>query len=747
LFILNLSMADQTHKFFGRCYEPKSDHHQRLSSLQQPPKATLVLKFDDVFLTTDHLGNTLGATDSTHTGLFCRDTRFLSQSQLTIEGQSPQLQGYDATRGDEAIITYSYPPETETEAGTVEIERHLILCGGLFEQITLINRQTTPVSLSIQLEFDADFLDLFEVRRYCDRPQRGQPLQLVQSSPQSSPQSNPGLRFAYCGLDGALVESVIEFQGQPPDQIHGQTATWHLTFAPEIPQDLGYRLTLLTDNQLATQTQPPDSFKMARERVQNTWKTWKNQTTQISSDNPQINGVLKRSQRDIYLLRQSFGEETILSAGIPWFSTLFGRDSTIASSQTLAIAPHLARDTAISLARHQGTLNRDWHDEDPGKILHEVRVGEMARCGEIPHTPYYGTIDATPLWLLLLTDYYAWTADEGTLRRLWPNVLAAMEWIDRHLQDSGYVRYLRRSAKGIRNQGWKDSGDCIVDGKGQQVEGAIALCEVQAYAYAAKTRWSELAAIFGRSDLQQRWQEDAKQLKQRFNRDFWLSEPNYCALALAEDGTPIDSITSNPGLCLFADIFEADKAQAVARRLMQPDLYSGWGIRTLSSQSPAYEADGYHIGSVWPHDTAAIAVGLRHIGATESALILAENLFEMAQQQDQHRPSELFCGHPRQDNHPVIPYPVACSPQAWASGCLIQLVQMALNLHPEAAQQRLVLKDPRLLSQCQRLELRGLRVGTARLDVRVKMGDSGPEVQVLNGQGDLDVAIAPSKSG
>lgn len=732
-------MADQTRTFFGRCYEPKRDLDQRPSPIRQQPQVTLILKFDDVFLTTDHLGNTLGANDSIHTGLFCRDTRFLSQSQLTFNGQLPQLQTYDASRGDEAIITYINPPEDKEDAGTVEIQRHLILCGGLFEQITLVNRQATPVSLSIQWQFDADFLDLFEVRRYCDRTQRGQTLQLAKPNAEASRE----LRFAYCGLDGALVESVIEFQGQSPDEISGQTATWHLTLAPQMPQDLGYRLTLLTDNQLATHTQPPDSFKMAQERVQQTWKTWKNQTTQISSDTPKINGVLERAQRDIYLLRQSFGEETILSAGIPWFSTLFGRDSSIASSQTLAIAPHLARDTAISLGRHQGTLDSDWHDEDPGKILHEVRVGEMARCGEIPHTPYYGTIDATPLWLLLLTDYYAWTADEGTLRQLWPNVLAAMDWIDRQLQPTGYLTYLRRSSRGIRNQGWKDSGDCIVNGKGEQVEGAIALCEVQAYVYAAKIRWSELAETFGRSDLRQQWQDQAKQLKQRFNRDFWLSDQNYCALALAEAGTPVDSITSNPGLCLFADIFEPEKAQAVARRLKQPDLYSGWGIRTLSSQSPAYESDGYHLGSIWPHDTAAIALGLRHIGESDFALTLAKNLFEMSQQQAQLRPPELFCGDPRQENHPVVPYPVACSPQAWASGCLVQLVQMVLNLHPDAPNQRLQVRDPLLLPQCERLELHGLQVGKAQVDLRLQQVNGKPQLKVLNCKGDLTVTILP----
>ncbi|KPQ35050.1 MAG: glycogen debranching N-terminal domain-containing protein [Phormidium sp.] len=728
-------MADQTHNFFGRCYEPTADSPQRSIPLRRSPQATLVLKFDDVFLTTDHLGNTLGASDPTHTGLFCRDTRFLSQSQLTLNGRSPQLQNYDASRGDEAIITYVYPSENEEQGKTVEIQRHLILCGGLFERITLINHQATPISLSIQLAFDADFLDLFEVRRYCDRPQRGQTLRLAEPS--------RGLRFAYCGLDGALVESVIEFQGQFPNEISDQTATWNLTLAPQVCQSFGYRLTLLTDDQLATQTQPPDSFEMAQERVQKTWEAWKNQTTQISSDNPKINGVLARSQRDIYLLRQSFGEETVLSAGIPWFSTLFGRDSAIAASQTLLIAPHLARDTAISLGRHQGTLDSDWHDEDPGKILHEVRVGEMARCGEIPHTPYYGTIDATPLWLLLLADYYAWTADQETLHQLWPNVLAAMDWIDRQVQPTGYLTYLRRSPGGIRNQGWKDSGDCIVDGNGKQVDGAIALCEVQAYVYAAKTRWSELAEMFRRPDLQQQWREDAEQLKQRFNKDFWLSEAKYCALALTEDGHPIDSITSNPGLCLFADIFDPDKAQAVARRLKQPDLYSGWGIRTLSCDSPAYEADGYHIGSVWPHDTAAIAVGLRHIGESDFALTLAGNLFEMAQQQPELRPSELFCGNSRQDNRPVIPYPVACSPQAWASGCLFQLIQMALNLQPDAANRQLHLHDPRLLPHCERLELRGVQVGDASVDLVLEQMQGQPKLEVLNCHGDLTVAIAP----
>lgn len=701
--------------------------------------APLVLKANDIFLTSDRWGDLDDAAGTPWQGLFCRDTRFLSRSRLRFDGQPPHLDRSDTRDGDAADIQgQAFVSGDDGIRRPLRLHRQLVLHGGLFDRLTLHNPNPVPLSVGVHWTFDADFLDLFEVRGYCDRPQRGDDRRVEAI--------DGGLHLHYCGLDGRWMASHLDFE-TAPDRVEiqpdgGGTAIWQLHLAPQEVQALGYRLSVWFDRRPATQTPPPPDFPTATAAAQADWQQWQEQIARVETDRPDWTAVLRRADRDLYLLRQSFGEETVLAAGIPWFSTLFGRDSILAASQTLAIAPQLARDTAIALARHQGTHHSDWHDENPGKILHELRLGEMARCGEIPHTPYFGTADATPLWLLLLADYYAWTGDRATVDRLWDNVLAAMDWIAAQTAETGYVYYLRRSSGGIDNQGWKDSGDCIVNRRGDRVSGAIALCEVQAYVYAALHRWSALAGRFGKPEAQRAWGDRAADLKRRFNREFWLPELGYCALALDDRRRPIDSITSNPGLCLFSGIFEPDAAQAVGDRLMQPDLYSGWGIRTLSSQSPAYDPEAYHRGSVWHHDTAAIAVGLRAIGQGDRAIALAGSLLDMARGQTNLRPPELFCGYPRTSDPPIA-YPVACSPQAWATGSLFQMLQMALSPEPNAEAGRLLLRNPRLLPGTNRLEWRGLRVGDARVDLAIVRREDGVAVEVLDRQGDLEVAIVP----
>jgi glycogen debranching enzyme len=318
-----------------------------------------------------------------------------------------------------------------------------------------------------------------------------------------------------------------------------------------------------------------------------------------------------------------------------------------------------------------------------------------------------------------------------------------MEWIDAQCRDTGYLSYFRRSTGGIDNQGWKDSGDCIVNGKGQLVEGPIALCEVQAYVYGAKLRSSEMARKLNHSELADRWFSEAQSLKERFNRDFWLESENFCALALDGEGNVVDSITSNPGHCLDLGIFTHEKAEAVAERLLAPDLFSGWGIRTLSALSPAYNPIGYHLGTVWPHDNALIAVGLRSLGRVDRAFAVAQGLFDMTGHQPDRRPPELFCGFERQGDRPPINYPVACSPQAWATGSIFQLLQMMVNPIPDGENHRLTLKNPALPTQIDCLSLRNLRVGSARVDLDFEGRGTETTVKVVEQQGNLEVVVEP----
>ena len=711
-----------------------------LSERSQP---TLTIKDDDVFLVTDTLGNISGCLVDDRTasmGLFCRDTRFLSRLELQIEGHSPVLLSSTADQGFLLSVLCTNPTiEDRLKADTLGIRREIVINGALFEELEVSNYSTSPVRVEMSISFNADFVDLFEIRGF-NREKRGKILRLVQEET-AVERATEQLTLAYQGLDGSVMESRIQFQHRQPDCFNGYTAVWQLELASHETQKLGYRLKMLTNNQSTSIVSAPVTLVQARAAELSEEQNWCQQITRIRSDKATFNRVIERGEQDLYLLRQSFGKPKAVSAGVPWFSTLFGRDALITASQTLMLNPEIARETLILLADYQGKVEDEWREEEPGKILHELRLGEMARCQEIPHTPYYGTIDATPLWLMLYTEYYAWSYDQETLDRLWPNALAAMDWIDRNCQETGYLGYIRKSRRGLANQGWKDSGDCIVNRKGLLATGPITLCEVQAYFYAAKVRLAEIARMKKRIDLADQWKEEARKLKFRFNRDFWMQDQDYCALALDGEGKQVDSITSNPGQCLHLGLLTPEKAYSVAERLRAPDMFNGWGIRTLSSLSPAYNPMGYHIGSVWPHDNSLIALGLRSLGLIDQALEVFQGLLDMTLQQPYQRPPELFCGYDRSGNSSPVQYPVACTPQAWATGSVFQLLQMMVNLVPDAPNNCLRIIDPALPESINQLSLHNLRVGTTLLDLEFERSGNTTACRVAKKRGNLRVVI------
>lgn len=733
---------------------------------------TLTLKDDDLFLITDTLGNIAGSGCLEEgvkgsMGLFCRDTRFLSRLDLQMDGQSLILLSSTAQKGFALSVLCANPPlDNGIKVETIGIKRDIVINGGLFEEIQMTNYNRNPVSFTLSLSFEADFLDLFEVRGF-PRQKRGTLLRLVPAPLVSQESSGletrikeadqgtqylfplisplhptpPTLTLAYLGLDGFLMESRIQFSYSQPDELRGDTAVWHLSLAPHETLNFGYYLHLFINNQPASAISAPVTLMQAKAAELLEEQDWSEQITHIRTDNKALNLVIEQAELDLYLLRQTFEGRKVLSAGVPWFSTLFGRDSIMAASQTLILDSDIAKDTLFVLAHYQGQTKNDWRDEEPGKILHEIRLGEMARCQEIPHTPYYGTIDATPLWLMLYAEYYAWTNDQDTLDQLWKPAIAAMDWIDRHTSATGYLSYNRRSAKGLANQGWKDSEDGIVDRKGQLATGAIALSEVQAYVYAAKVRMAELARFKKLPDLAEQWEQQARDLKVRFNRDFWIVDQSYCALALDGEGKQVDSITSNPGQCLSLGLLDTEKALMVAERLQSRDMFNGWGIRTLSSQSPAYNPMGYHVGSVWPHDNGLIALGLRSLGLLEPALEVAQGLLDMTLVQPYHRPPELFCGYERANGNSPVQYPVACSPQAWASGTLFQLFQMMLNLVPDAPGNHLRIIEPTLLESINHLSIQNLKVGQTVMDLEFERSGTTTACRVTKKRGNLRVVI------
>lgn len=762
-------MTTETLELDGKTFVPADELPlpEWPSVLSDRPLPTLTLKDDDLFLVTDTLGNIGGSLRDDLTasmGLFCHDTRFLSRLELQIEGRSPVLLHSTADKGFALSVLCTNPsldgserlePPQESEshaqseqsepvfaplkADTIAISREIVLNGALFEEINVCNYSTHAVRFELSVSFDADFVDLFEVRGY-GRDKRGRLLREMPKG-EATEEENQELTLAYKGLDGSVMQSRIQFVDHQPDIMKGCTAVWQLELQPHESQKLGYRLQMLTNNRPISRVNAPAILGQAKAAESAEQNEWRQHVTQIRSDKNTFNQVIERAEQDVYLLRQTFGKGKVLSAGVPWFSTLFGRDSIIAASQVLLLDPKIACETLKILAEYQGKKEDEWRDEQPGKILHEIRLGEMARCEEIPHTPYYGTVDATPLWLMLYAEYYAWTHDLETLEKLWPNAIAAMDWIDREMEKTGYISYYRQSKRGLDNQGWKDSGDCIVNRKGELAKGPIALCEVQAYAYAAKIRLAEIARMKKRLDLSDRWQDEAKDLKRRFNQDFWMEDEGFCALALDGEGKQVDSISSNPGHCLSLGIFSPEKAYSVAERLRAPDMFNGWGIRTLSSVSPAYNPMGYHVGSVWPHDNALIAVGLRSLGLVDQALELSQALIDMMQYQPYDRPPELFCGYERVEDKAPVNYPVACSPQAWATGSVFQILQAMANLVPDTRNNCLRIIDPALPESINQLSLHNLRVGSTLLDLEFERSGTATACRVAKKRGNLRVVI------
>nr|WP_164929205.1 amylo-alpha-1,6-glucosidase [Gloeobacter violaceus] len=697
------------------------------------------IKHNDLFLVCDALGNVPGSCRTTSMGLFCADTRYLSRLEMRLNGEPPVLLSGSADAGFAAAMLLTNGSQNALKPDTIGIRRHIVLYGALFESIELTNYAVTPAEATLSLSFGSDFADLFEVRGF-HRGKRGEFLRTKGALPADT------LILAYRGRDGSVMEGRIQF-AHPPDRLTDHTAEWTFILKAHQRVEMQYRMLLLLNGESASFTPPPATFEQARATAHSEQQGWRTGITQISSDNDLFDQALERSTRDLFLLRLTMPEGRSLAAGVPWFSTLFGRDALITASQTLLLDPTIARETLKLLAHFQGKQDNPWRDEQPGKILHEVRRGELARCREVPHTPYYGTIDATPLWLMLLAEYYAWTADIALLREMWPHALAAMGWIDRVCAGqtgplAGYLAYSRQSERGLANQGWKDSDDCIVHADGRLATGPIALCEVQGYVYAGKMRLAQLAPLFGEEEHAKTWYQQAQRLKERFNEDFWLDEQDYCALALDGSGLPVDGIASNPGHCLHTGIFTREHRREVAERLTAPDLFSGWGIRTLHSLSPAFNPIGYHTGSVWPHDNSLIALGLRSVGAVPQMLEIGSVLFEVAQSQPSFRLPELFCGFTRSEYDTLLAsYPVACSPQAWAAGSLFQILQAMVNLVPDAPGNCLRIIEPILPTWLSHLEFKNLRVGTSVLDLRFETSGSATSCRVANKRGNLRVIV------
>ena len=706
----------------------------------------LVIKNEDLFFLTEADGQ-VPIRNGHGLGLYFHDCRYLSGYELKLDGVLPDALGGAAGRGFMATLALANPDLRMTNDRVLRkeeigIQWHRLLEGrrpALHDVLMFHNFGRQLMEVSVTVTFQATFEDIFVVRGLGAEPggRRHDPTW-----------RDAVLNFLYEGADGLYRTLAVHFIS-PPQRLLGTTAIFPIRLEPRQSQQVHLDL-VVAESPNRHEVEPhahrrPNLRKHERE-LERAAEAWLASITRVSSDNAMLEWVMRRSLRDLLVLRSRIDNDSFFAAGVPWFATLFGRDSLITGLQTLAYDPDSSAQTLRLLARYQGQRLDDWRDEEPGKILHELRVGEMARLGLIPHTPYYGSIDATPLFLILIGRHAAWTGELVLFHELRSHIERALEWMSSYGDGHGerYVAYTSRAEKGLANQGWKDSGDAIVNADGSLAIPPIALVELQGYAYLAKLMMAELYDRGGDPDRAERLRREAEKLLVRFNRDFWMPEKQFYALALQKDGKPVQVVTSNPGQALWSGIVDSEKAEPTVRRLMANDMFSGWGIRTLSENEAAYNPLGYHLGTVWPHDNSLIVAGFRRYGYDQAALEVFAALLHAAIHFKDYQLPELFSGFDRRDYDRPISYPVACHPQAWAAGAMPYMVESFLGLMPEAFEHRLRIVRPFLPLTVQHLEVHRLRVGRATVSLSFQLGERGTtQVRVLDVNGHLDVVIEP----
>lgn len=679
-------------------------------------EGALVLKHDRLFLLVDGHGDIVPP-GKCGLGLFHDDTRILSRYALRVAGGPPTLLSsqvpwmYGALI-DLAVTDMQFGGTAWDPKNTVHIRREVLLGDTMLERVTLTGYRTAPIDFWMELSVGCDFADIFEVRGW-HRPERGQFY-----APQVGSRS---IVFPYRGRDGSRIGTTLRFR-EPPDSLGPDCARWEIRLEPGRPRVVEWEVVPGLADERGAWAPGADPLDHRRREMGALRDAWRGECSAWSTDVEEFDTTLASAVDDLRALYVTIDGEEVISAGIPWYSTVFGRDSVIASLQTLPLNPRIARDTLRYLARHQGIKEDPFTEEQPGKIMHELRRGEMARAGEIPHVPYYGTIDATPLWLVLLHETWRWTGDRELVTGLLPNARRALEWIDRYgdLDGDGFVEYSRTSDKGLVNQGWKDSGDGVPFPDGVLPDPPIALVEVQGYVCDAKQRMAKVFGAFGMDREAERLADEAERLRRQILERFWLPELGTFALALDGRKRPIPTASSNAAHLLWGRIPDRGQADLLAKHLLAPEMFSGWGIRTLSAAHPVFNPMSYHNGSVWPHDNAIVALGLSLYGHTASALPILSALHDTAPHMKFHRLPELFCGMQRQYGMRPVLYPVSCSPQAWASGSLFMLLQAVLGLLPDAPGGILHVREPQLPHFIRELSVDGLRVGDSRVSLEFR---------------------------
>ena len=692
-----------------------------------------VLKYGTLFALFDRYGD-IEPFGLGEEGLFYDGTRFLSESVLYLGKSRPLFLSSNISR-DNFLFTADLTnvdilnddDELAIPRGTVHVARSKFLWKGIcYEKFRVSNYGLSAVNVPLRLTFNADFADIFEVRG-TKRDKRGE--RLV-----ASPKSD-SVVLAYRGLDGILRQSCVHCN-PPPTRLSASEVVFGATLRPK--QELTFHVIVSCDP--ATPDPPIDwetAFVTAKEELKSdTPGAWR-----IQSSNEQFNDWIGRSLADLQMMIHGNPETGYPYAGVPWFSTVFGRDGIITALECLWLAPSMAKGVLQFLAEHQATEIDETSDAEPGKILHEMRRGEMAALREVLFGLYYGSVDSTPLFVMLSAAYYERTGDLEFIRSLWPHIEAALDWIDKYgdPDGDGFVEYARHSSGGLVQQGWKDSNDSVFHADGRIAEAPIALCEVQGYVFAAKRAATTLAAAMGNTDRSVELEYQAKSLQARFEEAFWCDEIATYSLALDGHKRQCQVRTSNAGHCLYTRIASPQKARLVAQGLLGADQFSGWGVRTVNCNESRYNPISYHNGSVWPHDNALIASGLSKYGFKDLAARILSGLLDLSVVVDLHRLPELFCGlHRRAGEGPTL-YPVACSPQAWAAGAVFMVLGSCLGISIDGRRKQIVFENPQLPENVNQLWLKGLDVVGSRVDLFLERHNEGVRVHVLENQGNIAV--------
>lgn len=742
-------------------------HIEAQTSLVERPLRSL--KYGEAFAVLDSYGD-IGVLPGPE-GLYFQDTRYLSRLGFTIEDQRPLLLSsvmqddngalsVDMTTPDIRIDAHD---ETTIPRELIAIERTKFLFkGACYDRIGLRNYDSRHWKLKIGVTFDADYRDLFEVRGM-DRPVRGK--RSVQVASESE------VQFRYVGLDEVVRTTSLHF-GPKPHHIEPGRAEFEVSLPPGGRTSLFIRVVCeshraftsapaaekVGEDAAAGLSQAAGSgagarhpkglgegviFARAYRDARRDLRQLTAGITTIISSNDQFNEAACRATADLYMLASRTPEGIYPFAGIPWYSTVFGRDGIITAMMALWIDPNFAKGVLRYLASTQAKAVDPAADAQPGKVLHETRRGEMAMLGEVPFRHYYGTIDGTPLFVMLAYEYYAVTGDIETIKRIWPALELALAWMNEYgdRDGDGFVEYARDTDKGLENQGWKDSHDSIFHTDGQLAKGPIALCEVQGYVYAAKNGMAKLATLLGHGDLAARLGEEALALRENFDKAFWCEAIGTYALALDGAKKQCAVRSSNAGHALFTGIALPERAASVAANLLSKDGFNGWGVRTIARGEARYNPMSYHNGSIWPHDNALVAMGLARYDLKPEASRIFQGMFDTALYQDQKRLPELFCGFMRRNQRGPVSYPVACSPQAWAAAAPFAFLSACIGLELQHDRNRIRLRNPTLPDFLEGVSIFNLKLGESRVDLRVQRYGSDVTVNVLRRVGDAQVSV------